>query len=279
MDTLPVLYHAVQPFEHAQEFDIIHDHTHYLGLFFSRLISTPLVSTYHGALPLAMESRIEKLLLETYKDNNWVAISESQKKLSPIPLHFAATIHHGIRVQDFPFSEKRGDYLVWLGRMTPRKGVKEAIQVAKKTGEKLVLAGVVKERDKAYFEKEIQPEIDGKQITYIGPVNHEQKVAVLSQAKALLYPLQWEEPFGIVMVESLACGTPVIALKRGASPEIVEDQVTGFIVETENELIEAVGKIATIDRKACRKRVEKHFSVTAMADTYEALYYQLVSGK
>jgi glycosyltransferase involved in cell wall biosynthesis len=272
MNSFPVFYHAVKAFEQAGEFDIIHDQTNYVGLFFARLIKTPVVSTYHGSFRNAEESPIEKQLLEAYKDHNWIAISDSQRKQTSIPLHFAGVVHHGIHVEKFPFSEKPGEYLVWLGRITPRKGIKEAIMAAKMAKERLVIAGVVKERDAEYFRTEIEPLIDGKQIVFIGPVDHEKKVEVLQHAKALLYPISWEEPFGIVMLEAMACGTPVIAFRRGAVPEVIVHGETGFIVETEKQMVKAIQDIEKIRRITCRQHVATHFTVGKMTDSYEELY-------
>lgn len=283
---LPSLYHAVMPFEEAKEFDIIHNHFHYYGLFFADLVKRPVVTTFHGDFISACESEIEKKILEKYKNLPWIAISNSQKNNCPINLNFVGVVHHGIPVDKFPFSEKNNDYIAWLGRITPRKGIIEAIEVAKATNNKLIIAGTVNQRDQDFFQKEIKPKIDGKIISYIGPVNHQQKVQFLKNAKLLLYPISWEEPFGLVMIETMACGTPVIAYGRGAVLEIVKDGQTGYIVKPKENirgLVEYTKKLDNLSeneylsmRKNCRKHIEKNFSVAKMVSDYEKIYYELL---
>lgn len=273
---LPSLYHAILPFEKANQFDIIHNNFHYYGLFFSSLVKTPTLTTYHGDLSTAEECKIEKLILERYKKNFWTAISESQKRKTKIKLNFLKVIHHGIPIERFSFSQKHQNYLVWLGRITKKKGVLEAIKVAKIAGEKLVIAGIINPRDTEYFKKEIKPKIDNRLVFYIGPVNHQKKVKLLKNAKALLYPILWEEPFGLVMAEAQACGTPVIAFQKGSVPEIVKDKKTGFIVKNTKEMAKALKKIKEINRKDCRENIEKNFTVKKMADEYEKVYYKIL---
>jgi len=276
---LPSLYHAILPFEKANQFDIIHNHFHYYGLFFSSLIKTPVLTTYHGDLSTAEKCPIEKLILEKYKKNFWVAISKSQKKQTETKLNFLKVIHHGIPLSLYPFSKKHQNYLAWLGRITKKKGILQAIKVAKKTNQKLVIAGTVNPRDKEYFKKEVKPEIDNKLIFYIGPANHQKKVKLLKNAKALLYPILWEEPFGLVMIEAQACGCPVIAFGKGAVPEIVKDKKTGFIVRNTKEIVQSLKKINEIDRKDCRSNIEQNFTVKKMVDEYEKVYYKILDSK
>lgn len=208
------------------------------------------------------------------------------KKGSKVKLNFSATIHHGIPIEKFPYNKKPENYLVWLGRITKKKGLTEAIKVAKATKTKLIIAGIINPRDQEIFNKEIKPEIDHKQIFYIGPVGHQSKVKLLKNAKALLYPVSWEEPFGLVMIEALACGTPVIAFKRGSVPEIVKDNKTGYQVRTVSEMIKAVKKLYSMPveeyqkmRYNCRKQVEKNFTVEKMVDQYEKMYYKILNLK
>lgn len=276
---LPSLYHAVLPFEKANQFDIIHNHFHYYGLFFSHLVKIPVLTTYHGDLSIAEKSPIEKMILEKYKKNFWTAISKSQKRNCQTKLNFKAVIHHGIPIEKFPFNDRPENYLVWLGRITKKKGILEAIKVAKRTRNKLIIAGTVNPRDQQFFQKEIKPKIDKKLIFYIGPVNHRQKVKVLKKAQALLYPISWEEPFGLVMIEAQACGTPVIAFKKGSVPEIVKDKKTGFIVNNIKEMAEALDNIDQIDRGNCRKHIVKNFTVERMVDKYEKVYYKVLNEK
>ena len=286
LHSLPSLYHAVVGFEKAEEFDIIHNHFHYLGLILSSLVKTPTVHTYHGDFSSAVKSPIEKLVLEKYKESNWTAISESQKRNSPVKLKFIDVIYHGLPVEDFEFSYKSGDYLMWLGRITPRKGLSQAIEVAKRLGKKLIIAGVVNPRDNDYFEKKIRLCIDGKLIKFVGALNHTAKVKYLKKAFVLLYPVSWEEPFGLVMTEAMATGTPVVGFKNGAVPEVVRDGVTGFIIDSKKGvkgLVEAVKKMEQWSSKtmeqcryACRKHVEENFSIKKMVEGYEGVYEQIL---
>lgn len=276
---LPSLFHAVLPFEKADQFDIIHNHFHYYGLLFSQTVKTPVLTTYHGDLSSAEKSPIEKMILEKYKNNFWTSISKNQKKKCKTKLNFQAVIHHGIPIEKFPWSLKHQNYLAWLGRITQKKGIEQAIQVAKKTNNKLIIAGTVNPRDQEFFQKKIKPKIDNRLIFYIGPVSHKPKVKLLKNAKALLYPITWEEPFGLVTIEAMACGCPVIAFKRGAVPEIVKDKKTGFLVKNTLGMIKALGKINQISRRDCRLHVEKKFTIKKMVDKYEQVYYKILKYK
>ncbi len=283
MYSLPAMYHVAQAFEQTQDFDIIHDHTHYLSCFFSEFSKTPMVSTYHGSFSLAEKSPIEKMLLEKYKTNNWIAISGSQKNESKIAINIVRTIHHGVHVEAFKYEETPDEYIVWLGRITDRKGINEAIAVAKSLHKKLLISGNVKDRDLEYFQKEIAPQIDNTLIVYDGPSDHKRKTALLRNAKVLLYPVKWEEPFGMVMIEAMAAGTPVVGFARGAVPEVVIDGKTGFVVLNTKEMIAATKKIYDLPeneykmmRKASRAHIEAHFTVEKMVDAYESVYSQLI---
>lgn len=294
--SLPVLYHAVSPFEQAEKFDVIHNHIHYLGLFFSSLINKPTVHTYHGDLSTAVQSPIERMILEKYKNCYWTAISETQKRNCPIKLNFVDVIHHGVPLEKFAYQETPQNYMIWLGRVTPKKGITQAIEVAKKTGKKLVIAGVVHKRDQEFFSQEIKPQIDNQLISFIGPLEFAKKIDFFKNAKLLLYPVTWEEPFGLVMVEAMACGTPVVAYANGAVTEIVKDNETGFLIGSNNQanftikksgvegLIEAVNTIYDLDfasyknfRQASRARVEQKFTVEKMVEKYEKVYYKVRS--
>lgn len=274
---LPLLFHAVLPYEDASSFDIIHNHFHYYGLFFSDLIKTPVITTYHGDFSSAEKSPIEKMILKKYAKKPWVAISKSQKNKVKTRLNFQAVIHHGIPVEKFPFGKISQDYFIWLGRITKKKGIIEAIKVAKAIRKKLIIAGTVNLRDKDFFEKEVKPEVDNKLIFYVGPVGFQKKMKLLKFAKGLFYPISWEEPFGLVMIEAQACGTPVIAFERGSVPEIVKNGKTGFICKNLKEMTDVTKKIDQISRKECRLHVEKNFRVEKMVDKYEKAYFKLLN--
>ncbi|HWR25656.1 MAG TPA: glycosyltransferase [Methanosarcina sp.] len=255
--------HISEVFERAGEFDIIHNHFDYLPLTYSELVDTPVLTTIHGFSS-------EKILPVYKKYNNrtfYVSISEADKSRE---LDYIATIPHGIDVESFPFNENPEDYLLFLSRIHRDKGTKEAIEVAKKSGRRLRIAGLI--ADEAYFEKEVEPHIDGEQIIYEGHVDSELKKELLSNAYASLHMINFDEPFGLSVVESLACGTPVIAVNRGSIPELIKDGVTGFLVNNVDEATEAVQKIDSISRKKCRQTVEKKFSVDRMVDDYIKVY-------
>jgi glycosyltransferase involved in cell wall biosynthesis len=207
-----------------------------------------------------------------YNDRgHYVAISEADK--SP-ELDYLATIYHGIDVTQFPFSKGRGKYLLFFGRIHPEKGVHEAIQVAQRVGMKLLIAGII--QDQAYFEKFVEPYIDGTRVEYLGAVGPDRRPEVLGQALALLHLISFEEPFGLSVVESMACGTPVIAFGRGSMPEIIRNRETGYIVENIDQAVEAVAAVDSIDRSACREDVEKRFSDTRMAQDYIRAYQEVL---
>lgn len=287
MHSLPTLMHAILPFEKAREFDIIHNHIHYVGLLYAQLIKTPTLHTYHGDFTGALQSPIEKEILDKYKTQPWTAISETQKKNCSLDLNFVSVIHHGVPLEKFEFNKSPGDYLVWLGRITAKKGVKEAIQVAKLTNKKLIIAGVIHPRDQNFYESEIEPQIDNKLIFFKGGLDFIKKVELLKNARILLYPVSWEEPFGLVMVEAMATGTPVIGLAHGAVKEIIQNNETGFLISDTDDkiarMVESVKKIYDMDqvtyeqmRYAGRKRVEENFTVEKMVDNYEKVYYSLI---
>lgn len=264
------LMHVAYCFERQEEFDIIHSHAQFLALPFAALAKTPCLHTFHRTLKQGLE-KDEKNLLQHYGWLNFTSVSNSQR----IPgLNFLATVYHGLPLQKFYFNPKPKDNLLWVGRLTAKKGAKEAILTAKKLKMKLIMAGKVTEPE--YFKKEIARAIDGRQIKYIGEVPQEKLVKYYGEALCLLFPSKWQEPFGLVMIEALACGCPVIAFNKGSVPEIVQDKKTGFIVQNTSQLAQAVKKIKQIKREECRAWVEKKFRVERMVDEYEKIYEQLV---
>lgn len=255
-----------------RKIDIIHNHIGWRFLPFASLFECPTVTTLHGPLDIPYQ----QFIYGRFKELPFVSISNSQRK--PFQkLNYAATVYNGIDLNQFKFNEEpKGDYLAFLGRMSPEKGPKQAIEVAKRSGIKLKMAGKIDAVDKEYFEKEIKPLIDGKQVEFIGEIGSEERDGFLGNAIALLAPLQWEEPFGLFLIEPQACGTPVIALKRGAAPEVIKHGKTGFVVEMLDEMIIAVKKIDTIKRKECRKWIEENFTAERMVKDYEKVYQKLI---
>jgi glycosyltransferase involved in cell wall biosynthesis len=262
-------------FERANEFDIIHSHVDIGALPYGNFIKTPIVHTIHGIIPEVAEQ-----LYRLHRDQHYVSISDSQRR-HDLGLNYVGTVYNGIRPETYEFHAKAADppYLVFFGRMSPEKGPKVAIEIAKRSGWHLKMAGKVDLKDKNFFESEVEPLIDGKQIVYLGEANHAQKSEIMGQAFATLCPLLWEEPFGLVMTESMVCGTPVIALARGAAPELIVDGKTGFLCKDVDDCIAAIGKVQSIDRRACRDHVVKNFSHTRMVDGYEAVFQKLMAAR
>jgi glycosyltransferase involved in cell wall biosynthesis len=262
------MLHVSHVFERASEFDLIHNQADFVPLTFSRLVKTPQVTTIHG-----FSSERIVPVFKRYDDVvHYVAISEADRHPT---LNYAATIHHGIPIGDFPFDAQGSDDLLFFGRIHPDKGAAEAIKVAQATGDRLLMAGII--QDEGYHQREVQPHIDGEQIVYNGPLGGEARTQALGGAKALLHLIGFDEPFGLSVIEAMACGTPVIAYNRGSMPELIEHGVTGFLVDTFDEAVEAVGRVGEIDRAACRRSVEERFTVERMADKYLALYERLLS--
>ena len=258
-------------YERAAEFDIIHNHCDYLAFPFARRSATPTVTTMHGRLDLPEVRRLDA----RFPDQPLVSISDAQRAALP-DATWLATVYNGIDVASYHFRPDPGDYLVFLGRISPEKRVDRAIEIARDTGMRLVIAAKVDPLDRDYYDHAIAPLIDEHaQIEFIGEVDERGKDEVLGGAYAYLFPIDWPEPFGLTMVEAMATGTPVIAYKAGSVPEVVVDGVTGFISETVHGMVEAVGRIPTIDRRACRAHVEEHFSAAAMANGYERVYQGL----
>ena len=260
--------HISEIFERAAEFDIIHNNFDFLPLSYSGLVETPVVTTIHGF----SSPKIMPVFKKYNARSHYVAISESDR--SP-ELDYIATIHHGINVAQFPFAGAEGKYLLFFGRIHPDKGVREAIQVAQRVGIKLVIAGIIQDQD--YFATEVKPHIDGTTVEYLGSVGPDQRADVLGHALALLHLISFDEPFGLSLIESMACGTPVIAFNRGSMPEIIRDGETGYIVEDIEGAINAVAVVRSIDRSICRADVEKRFTSRRMARDYVRVYEKILN--
>lgn len=260
--------HVAHFFERAGEFDLLHNQADFIPLAFSRLLDTPMVTTIHGfSSPRILPA------FERYNDRqHYVSISDADRAPS---LKYAATIHHGIDVEKFPFDPVGSDDLLFFGRIHPDKGAGEAVRAARATGHKLLICGLV--QDQGYHEREVAPFIDGERMTYAGIVGGEERVRALGHAKGLLHLIGFDEPFGLSVIEAMACGTPVIAYRRGSMPELIEHGVTGFLVDSFAEAVAAIGRLGEIDRRACRRAVEQRFAVDRMADEYLALYERILA--
>ena len=259
--------HISEVFEHAEEFDIIHNQFDFLPLTYSRLVATPVVTTIHGFSSSKILPVYRKYDPHTY----YVAISNADRDPN---LSYIATIHHGIPVEDYPFCDDPDDYLLFLGRIHPDKGTHKAIQVAQRAGVRLIIAGIV--QDEGYFEKMVAPHVDGDRISYIGPVAMPEKGELLGHARALLHLINFDEPFGLSVVEAMATGTPVIAIDRGAMREVIRDGETGFLVNDEKEALKSITEITSIDRKQCRTWVEERFTKERMVEDYLRVYKMIL---
>jgi len=259
--------HISEVFEHAGEFDLIHNSFDFLPLTYSGLVDTPVVTTIHGFSSEQIVPVFEKYNGSSY----YVAISDADRHES---LDYVATIHHGIDMGEFELEEKPGDYLLFFGRIHPDKGTVEAIDVAERTGMPLVIAGIVQDRD--YFEQLVEPLLDCDRVSYVGPVGADRRGGLLGGARALLHLVNFDEPFGFSVVEAMACGTPVIAPRRGSMPEIIRHGENGFLVDTEQDAAAAVHASASLDRTAVRASVEGRFHVERMVDDYLAVYQRVV---
>jgi glycosyltransferase involved in cell wall biosynthesis len=259
--------------EEAHEpFDVIHDHCGFTAFAFADRIDMPMIHTLHG--PFTDETGAF-YARHGYKAKA-VALSRYQAEQAPDQLDVVAVIGNPIVVDDFPFRAEKEDYLLWIGRFNPDKGPERAIAAARQADAPLVLAGPVQPGNEEFFAQEVEPLIDGEQIRYIGEVG-EEKADLYAKARALLMPIRWPEPFGLVMTEAMACGTPVIAFLEGSAPEIVLDGETGFVVEDEGQMAASVERLGEIDPERCRESARERFDVTAVAEAYEQAYEGVAS--
>ena len=261
--------HIAEVFEHADEFDLIHNHFDFLPLTYSGLVSTPVLTTIHGFSSPRILPVYRKYNQRTY----YVSISNADRAPE---LDYIATVYHGIPIADYPFSAAHGDYLLFLGRIHSDKGTYEAIQVARRTGLPLIIAGIV--QDEEYFRGMVAPHVDGKQVRYIGPVGPPEKYDLLMRARALLHLINFDEPFGLSVVEAMACGTPVIAIRRGSMPELIADGVTGFLVPDWEAAAARVAEVEELARRDCRAWVEARFTQARMVERYLEVYEKILGG-
>jgi glycosyltransferase involved in cell wall biosynthesis len=253
------------------EFDIIHSHLEYLTLPYAYKTLVPTVLTMHGRLDLGESSA----MLRMYRDMAYVSISDSQRR--PVEdINWAKTIYHGYPASSFEFNETPGDYFLYLGRFSEEKKPDEAIMLARECNVPLKIAAKIDPTDQEYFEKKIKPLLDHPLIEYVGEVDDREKVALLKNAKALLNTIDWPEPFGLVMIEALACGTPVIVRGCGSAPEVITHGKTGLICESRQDFIDAIHNVEHLSRRVCREEFERRFSQDTMVDNYEELYDSLL---
>ena len=259
----------------ADEFDVIHSHMDYLGFPFLSQWRVPTLTTLHGRLDIPELP----LIYRWYAHMGLVSISESQRApLEAFGVRWLATVYNGIPVENFTFRSEPGSYLAFVGRMAEEKRPDLAIEVARRVGMPIKLDAKVDAVDRDWFAAHVEPLLDDPLVEFVGEVDDRGRDELLRGAAALLFPSWWPEPFGMAMVEAMACGTPVIALRHGSVPEVVADRVTGFICDTPADMAACVARIGEIDRAACRRRVEERFSAQAMVDGYERVYQAATNG-
>jgi glycosyltransferase involved in cell wall biosynthesis len=255
--------HIAEAFEHAAQFDVIHNQFDFLPLTYSGLVDVPVLTTIHGFSSPEIVPVYRKYNGRTF----YVAVSSADRHPD---LEYVATIHHGIDLESFTFREQRGEYLLFFGRIHNDKGTREALEIARRAGMRLIIAGIV--QDPEYFRSHVEPHIDGDRVQYVGSADPAQRDALLGGAAALLHPIQFAEPFGLSVVESMACGTPVIAFSRGSMPELVRHGHTGFLVSDVDEAVDVVPRLDEICRQDCRRWVEERFTAERMVDDYLRAY-------
>jgi glycosyltransferase involved in cell wall biosynthesis len=290
---LKAFYHLQKAVEQvrAHDFDIVHTHLSSpadMYLFpLTAALATPHVTTLHSHFPFDQGRPNRPGDADSYY-MDWaplvpmIAISESARRQEKMPLNFVGVVYNGLEMSQYrPIGKKRGDFFAWLGRFVPEKGAHLAIEAAKRADVPIILAGTIDrylQESRRYFHDAIEPQIDNEKIKYIGPVNLKQKLSLLSRARGFLNPIEWEEPFGMVMIEAMALGCPVISFARGAAPEIVVHGSTGFLVQHLDEMVQAIPKIDEIDRETARLHVERNFSAGVMAENYLHIYEQVIAG-
>jgi glycosyltransferase involved in cell wall biosynthesis len=274
---MPLVYHVLQLdqlYQNAASFDIIHFHTDYLHFPFSRRLGRPNVTTLHGRLDLPDLAP----LYEEFSDVAVVSISNSQRR--PLPsINWQGTVYHGIPSNLYELRRDQGTYLAFIGRISPEKRVDRAIEIARRANIKLKIAAKVDPVDKQYMETKIRPLLDHPLVEFIGEIGEKEKPEFLGDAFALLFPIDWVEPFGLVMIEAMACGTPTIAFRQGSVPEIIDSGVTGFVVDNVDESLAALAQVRYFDRARCRRVFEQRFSASRMAADYLQTYERVIDAK
>ena len=270
-DTYLETIHANHAYERAHEFDIVHEHTSFVGLAMAARLGLPVIHTLHGQL----EDRMVDWYRSLGERVHLVSISDSQREPAP-DLNYAGRVYNGVPVEHYPYVEDKEDFLLFVGRAGHAKGPHVAVEVAKRTGSKLVMAVAIKEKaEQQHWDEVVVPSLTGNE-TILTEITLEAKADLMGRARAVLFPIDWPEPFGLVMAEANACGTPVLAFPRGAAPEVIADGETGFMCRDVDDMCDAVGRAASISAAACRARVEKHFSAEVMCEGYERVFERVL---
>ncbi|BCJ41994.1 glycosyl transferase [Actinoplanes ianthinogenes] len=258
--------HVSHALGRSGEFDLIHNHLDWLPLAFSAHCRAPMLTTVHGFSG--------QNILPAYRRAKSLFVSISDSDRSP-DLDYLATVHHGVDLSGLPFHPDGGDDLILFGRIHPDKGTDLAVEIARRAGRRLIICGIV--QDRRFFEEKVEPLIDGERVVYLGSVGPEERGTILGSGAALLHPIRFAEPFGLSVVESMACGTPVIAYRKGSMPEVIDDGVTGRLVDSVEAAAAAVDEIRTLDRGVCSARARERFSAARMVDDYLAIYRKILS--
>ncbi len=258
--------HVAHALDRSGEFDLVHNHLDWLPLAFSAFCRTPLLTTIHGFS--------DRRILPAFQRSHSAYVSISDADRAP-GLDYLATIHHGVDLSLLPFRPARGEELVAFGRISPEKGTAAAIEIARRAGRSLVICGLV--QDERYFAEEVAPHLDNDSVRYLGNVGPAERARVLGSAAALLHPIAFAEPFGLSVVESMACGTPVLAYRRGSMPEVVDEGVSGLLVDDLDSAVAAVADVVALDRAGCRRVAERRFSADRMVDDYLRLYAEILA--
>jgi len=257
-------------YSRQDQFDIIHDHTGYLSLPTANIATTPVVFTLHGAISLEMRE-----MYRTLNKPFFVSISKEQARYMP-DLHSAGTVYNGLDMENYPFSAENDGYLLYVGRLSMEKGPHHAIETALTLNLPLILAAKLEEMDRPYFREYVEPYLSD-QIRWIGEVDERERNRLMSRALCFLHPITWREPFGLTLIEAMACGCPVIAFGLGSIPEIIQNGRTGFVVSSVMEMVDAVGRLGEIDRRRCRQHALRNFNAARMVDGYENIYRKILS--
>ena len=267
--------HAALSLKDARQYDIVHNHAGEEVMAISHLVpEVPILSTMHCLITADTQ-----FVWDRYQ-GHYNTISRSQRANMPEVAGgtYAGVVYNGIDVASFPFQQEKDDYLLFLSRISPEKGPHLAVEAARRSGRRLILAGKVDPYDHDFFVETVAPLIDGDRVTFVGEADARLKRELYRNASCVLMPITWEEPFGLVMAEAPACGTPVIAFDRGAASEVVQDGVTGFLVNSVDEMVAALGRVDEIDPRSCRRHIERHFDMPVMADAYLQVYESILEG-